>query len=455
MKKIKLTANVLFSGIGCQERGIKNTNLFDLKVVNTVDINKEAILSYAAIHCGLTIDLINSYEGYPSKEEMAKQLTKINLGFEPEKNKYYDWFKIAHKKSNDINKYWLANKLSHNLGDISKVEKLTYADLWTCSFPCTDISAAGSMKGLSPDSKTQSSLLWENIRLLKQAKNEGVAPKYIMFENVKNLVSKKFKSDFNNLLEVLNEIGYNSYWQVINAKDCGIPQNRERVFIICIRKDLDTFNFQFPKSFDNGVRLKDILEEKVDKKYYIENENALHLIQELETIGKIERDEHIKHCIRRLTPTECWRLMGLTEEDIKKAKAVGVGDTQLYRQAGNGIVTNCIELLGEHLYQSQYNGSYKCTDERITNITDDTNHIIILGNIYPSKGQNGNIIDKCGISTTISSGTGAKGNGIGSNNAPKIIDDTYKNREIRIYDKYSPALRNKRQGLKVVECKNK
>lgn len=269
MNKEKLTMNVLFSGIGCQERGFENSNLFDVEVVNTSEINKEAVLSYAAIHCGLTQEMVNTYTEYPSREEMVKQLKEINLGYEPEKNKCYDWDKLARRKTNDIEKYWLACKLTHNLGDINKIEFLSYADLWTISFCCQDISVAGKMRGLKPDSGTRSSLLWENIRLLKRAKDDGTLPKYLMFENVKNLVSKKFIDDFNNLLEVLDELGFNSYWKVLNAKDCGVPQNRERVFVISIRKDIDNGKFEFPKPFDNGLRLKDVLEDNVDDRYYL------------------------------------------------------------------------------------------------------------------------------------------------------------------------------------------
>ena len=233
--------------------------------------------------------MIDTYKDYPPKEEMARQLTEINLGYEPEKDKKYDWYKVARKKSNEIEKYWLACQLCHNLGDINKIEFLSYADLWTCSFCCQDISVAGKMKGFSPDSGTRSSLLWENIRLLKRAKDDGIPPKYIMFENVKNLVSKKFMPDFNNLLDILNDLGYNSYWQVLNAKDCGIPQNRERVFVISIRKDIDNGTFTFPQPFDNGLRLKDMLEDNVDEKYYIENDNALKLIKSLDTDVERER----------------------------------------------------------------------------------------------------------------------------------------------------------------------
>lgn len=274
MKKEKLTANILFSGIGCQERGFQNSNLFDLEVLNTSDICKESVLSYAAIHCGLTNEMVENCPDYPSREEMAKELTDINLGYEPEKDKHFDWFKLTKRKSRDLEKYWLANKLSHNLGDISKIKELPYADLWTCSWPCTDISVAGKMKGLDPDSGTRSSLLWQNIRLLKKAKENNTLPKYIMFENVKNLVSKKFIDNFETLLQLLDETGFNPYWGVLNAKECGIPQNRERLFCLCIRKDIDKNTFYFPVPFDNGLRLKDFLEETVDEKYYISDDKV-------------------------------------------------------------------------------------------------------------------------------------------------------------------------------------
>lgn len=176
--------------------------------------------------------MVEEYEDYPSREEMAQYLTDINLGYEPEKNKFFDWFKLIKRKKNDLEKYWLACKLTNNLGDISRVNELPYADFWTISFCCQDISVAGKMKGLKPDSGTRSSLLWDNINLLNKAKDNGTLPKYLMFENVKNLVSKKFIDDFNSLIDVLGELGFNTYWSVINGKDCGVPQNRESIVVI-------------------------------------------------------------------------------------------------------------------------------------------------------------------------------------------------------------------------------
>lgn len=533
-EKVKLTANILFSGIGCQERGFQNSGLFDIEVLNTSDINKESVLSYAAIHCGMTNEMVEIYADYPSREEMAQYLTEINLGYEPEKKKgkkEFDWFKLVKKKNKDLEKYWLACKLTHNLGDITRIEKLPYADFWTVSFPCQSISVAGKMKGLKPDSGTRSSLLWDNIRLLSKAKENDKLPKYIMFENVKNLVSKKFIDDFNDLLDVLDELGFNSYWSVLNGKDCGVPQSRERVFVMSIRKDIDAHGFTFPKPFDIGVRLKDILEESVDDKYYLPNEkvkeflktidleqfnrtdNELHQIgyindyngdanriysdnvartlkseaggggaktgwystknkvikvgqispsqdgiivspdgvskthtaghnnmpkiicgidksvnephvlknancitskedhgvsnrkaegtavfeyntnrifaigqisNEGSQAGKVYSPEGVSQTIcacthgyaignifdyiriRKLTPRECYKLMGLTFKDCNKAAELGVADTHLYKQAGNGIITNCCALLAEHLYKAQYDNTYICMDEKYT-----------------------------------------------------------------------------------------
>lgn len=298
MQKKRLSANVLFSGIGCQEKGIKDTGLFDLDVVCTSDIDKEAIVSYAAIHCGLTNELIETYADCPSREQMAQDLLDRNIGFDFKKNKPYDWFKLARSKSKNIKKYWLAMHLSNNLGDISGIKELPYADLWTCSFPCTNISNAGRMAGFEEGSGTASSLLWEQIRLLRTSISKNEAPKYIFFENVKNLVGAKFRDGFDKLVELLGELGYSVYWEVLNAKNCGIPQNRERVFVVCIRNDIDTGKMTFPNPFDNGLRLKDMLDDKVDEKYYITNDKADKLIDELIENGTLKSPETETACLK-------------------------------------------------------------------------------------------------------------------------------------------------------------
>ena len=156
---------------------------------------------------------------------------------------------------------------TRNYGDISKVSKLDYADLWTYGFPCQDISVAGHQAGIVKG-ETRSGLLYEVQRLLSIAKEHDELPKFLILENVKNLVGKKFKDQFDSWLEWLDDLGYNSYWQVINAKDCGIPQNRERVFVVSIRKDIDT-GFAFPNPIPLQCSMFDYLEEDVEEKYYL------------------------------------------------------------------------------------------------------------------------------------------------------------------------------------------
>lgn len=263
----KITVNELFSGIGAQVSALERFGI-PCEIKHTSDIDHNAVLAYASVHCGLTEDLINTYAEYPTREEMARQLTEINLGYNFQKNKPYNWYRFVNSKSKELEKYWLANKLSRNLGDISKLEHLDYADFWTYSFPCTDISVAGKQEGIK-QGQTRSGLLYEVQRLLERANKMLALPKYLMLENVKNLVGKKFKPQFDEWVAWLDELGYNTYWKVLNAKDYGVPQNRERVFAISIRKDIDDGKFEFPQPFDNGVRLKDVLEDNVDEKYYL------------------------------------------------------------------------------------------------------------------------------------------------------------------------------------------
>ena len=156
-----------------------------------------------------------------------------------------------------------------NLGDITKIDEKALPkdiDLITYGFPCQDISLAGKQKGLFNEDGTQtrSGLFFEALRIIEESQ-----PRVAIAENVKNLTGKKFNAQFQIVLASLEAAGYNNYWQVLNAKDYGIPQNRERVFIVSIRKDIDTGNFKFPEPFPLELRLKDMLEDVVDEKFYL------------------------------------------------------------------------------------------------------------------------------------------------------------------------------------------
>ena len=179
---------------------------------------------------------------------------------------------VAHKvvAISEIDKYAIQSYeamhgKANNLGDIRKIEELPDADLWTYSFPCQDISVAG--KGAGIKEGTRSGLLFEVERLLRVAAEHGTLPKYLLLENVKNLVSKKFKADFDKWLDFLSELGYTNYWKVLNAKDYGIPQNRERVFCVSIRGEHEPF--VFPKAKELTIRLRDLIDDNVEERFYL------------------------------------------------------------------------------------------------------------------------------------------------------------------------------------------
>lgn len=383
-----------FAGIGTQRMALKRLGL-DFEVIAISEIDKFAIKSYKAIH-------------------------------------------------GEVN----------NLGDITKIntDDLSDFDLFTYSFPCQDISVAGQQKSLEKGSGTRSSLLWECEKIIKNKK-----PKYLLMENVKNLVGKRHKNYFLKWLKILENYGYKNFWQVLNAKDYGIPQNRERVFCASI---LGNEEFTFPEKQVLTTRLKDVLEDDVDKKFYLSKEQIdkitfsnfntnVKRIQEkdycdtlcardfkdpkcvkvkqigqyntstrinssryrvydiegiapsLTTCGGGNLEPHIKiknstkkgyleakvgdgvdlsypdsktrrgrvqkglsqtlvcsdnrgvvtddFKIRKLTPLEYWRLMGIDDEDFYKAQKVN-SNSQLYKQAGNAIVVDVLEEIFKNLF---------------------------------------------------------------------------------------------------------
>ena len=201
-----------------------------------------------------------AFEGYNS-QGMAMDRVKKHI---PD----FDWICVGRS---EIDKYAIqaANALfpeaaDKNYGDISKInwDEVPDFDFFSYSFPCTDISNAGLQKGLSEGSGTRSGLLWECRKAI-----ETKMPKYLMMENVKALLSEKFKPEFYKWRDYLTSLGYESYTKIINATECGVPQNRERVFMVSILGEHKPFHFPEPIVLEK--RLKDVLEDDVDRKYFL------------------------------------------------------------------------------------------------------------------------------------------------------------------------------------------
>ncbi|WP_415953774.1 DNA cytosine methyltransferase [Methanobrevibacter woesei] len=348
-----------FAGYGSQRMALRNIGI-EFEVVGISEIEGDVIQSYAAIHS----DFLEKREHIDSyvpedKEEMISYLEEINVPLD------YKTFENKAKKLRlpKLKDMYLANKLINNYGDIQRINPTTLPDfdLFTYSFPCQDISVAGYQCGLNEDSGTRSSLLWECCKII-----ETKRPKYLMMENVKNLVGKNHKDNFLKFLDYLESLGYKNSWAVLNARDYGVPQNRERVF--CISELESKRDFVFPEPTELKFKLDDILEKDVDERYYLNNGQVMDkpIKQEysycldsnywkgttLQSFLKKHRrqlvtdrvNESGQYVPRRLTPKETWRLMGVNDEDIEKASQL-VSNTSLYKQSGNSIVVPVLEAI--------------------------------------------------------------------------------------------------------------
>jgi DNA (cytosine-5)-methyltransferase 1 len=348
-----------FAGYGSQRMALRNIGI-EFEVVGISEIEGDVILSYAAIHSDF-LEKREQIDDYvpEDKDEMISYLEEINvpLNYKTFENRAR---KLRLPKLKDM---YLANKLINNYGDIQRIDPTTLPDfdLFTYSFPCQDISIAGYQCGLNEDSGTRSSLLWECCKII-----ETKRPKYLMMENVKNLVGKSHKDNFLKFLDYLESLGYKNSWAVLNARDYGVPQNRERVF--CISELEIKRDFVFPEPTELKFKLEDILEKDVDERYYLNNGQVMDkpIKQEysycldsnywkgttLQSFLKKRRrqlvtdkiDESGQYVPRRLTPKETWRLMGVNDEDIEKASQL-VSNTSLYKQSGNSIVVQVLEAI--------------------------------------------------------------------------------------------------------------
>lgn len=347
---------------------------------------------------------ISSNYNEPMNREQVNRLNESNL-------------RIIY--NNIIATHNLVNIQTTHTEDLEIKDTNKYCYIFTYSFPCQDLSLAGKGLGMS-DTSTRSGLLWEVERILTECKEK---PQILLMENVPQVHGEGNTEDFNKWQLRLEELGYKNYWQDLIATDYGIPQTRNRCFMISI---LDDYSYSFPPKQPLKLKLKDILEENVDKKYYIDDDLLQHIIKtkkehpeytqydryngDFEQLCRVWKEKaptlHTKSkdikiyeyrkqltetllnvkdisktsmldlynrrvvpnnvCqtvdmgyhnsmrllhesrIRKLTPKECFRLMGVKDEDYEKV-AKNQSNASLYHLAGDSIVVNVIEAIIKEL----------------------------------------------------------------------------------------------------------
>lgn len=215
------------------------------------------------------IRVFTAFSGYDSQ---CLALDRLRRDFPPFQYRLVGWSEIDRCAIQAHNALF-PDAAQLNFGDIGKIDWAAVPDfdLFTYSFPCQDISAAGLQRGFDRHGGTRSGLLWECEKAIAAKR-----PKFLLMENVKALVTKKFKPLFLEWLTLLQSYGYTSHWQVLNAKDFGVPQNRERVFAVSILGD---GRFTFPAGWPLRLTLDDVLEDEVDDKYRLSNERINGLLQ--------------------------------------------------------------------------------------------------------------------------------------------------------------------------------
>lgn len=308
-----------------------------------------------------------------------------------------------------------------NFGDISKIDwtDVPDFDLFTYSFPCTDISSAGKQEGLAEGSGTRSSLLWECRKAI-----EVKRPRYLLMENVKNLVSKKFMPFFREWERYLAGLGYINFYKVMNAKDYGVPKNRERVFLVSVLDEDAAFHF--PEPFTLEKRLKDVLEKDVDEIYYLKESTVKGIIPTMKkhhkrnngfSPGILTEDDVIAHCVTSH--------LGFAITDNMIAEPVIIQKSRGFNKGGihkecpsitsNSFECNNLVFEPEWIIGSMQVNAYKGSVDNISPCIatacgmggGQTPMIIEVCNVNPSgRGLNGRVVSAEGLVPTLSTNKG-------------------------------------------------
>ena len=238
------------------------------------------------------IRLIELFGGIGSQ---AMALRDIGADFEHYKLVEFDKYAVQSYNATHDTRHTTHDIRHIHASDLEIKDKDKYCYIMTYSFPCTDLSVAGKMQGMSKSdwengNSTRSGLLWEVERILKECKKEEL-PDVLLMENVPQVHCEQNKADFENWQNFLRSKGYFNFYQDLNAKNFGIPQNRERCFMVSILSD-EFIDFEFPETIPLTTVMRDYLEEEVDEKYYINNEKAQKLIEQLIADGTLPTEQN-------------------------------------------------------------------------------------------------------------------------------------------------------------------
>ena len=400
----------IFSGIGAQAKALDNLPI-PHEVVATMDVDKEAIVSYTSMRYDLEKEIAN-YE-FPSKEAMVSELQLKNVGFDFVKQKHSITMKTNIDK---VKLYYISDKLSKNLGDVSLQKELPYVDIVFHSSPCQDYSCAGKGAGGDEGSETRSSLMWESLRLIGTS-----MPRFIVWENVAAVLSGKHRHNFLKYLEGLSEMGYESAFELLNSKNYGVPQNRLRIFCVSRKiedeSDRDTTTreckssnkqvintmkeirenhpnikiwegFTFPEPIPLTTRLKDILEHNVDEKYYLPDDR----------IEKILNSSFMQEKKRIQTTDVCDTLLA---RDWKDPKCVPVEEPQV-KQIGNVCPTKTRKNPNQgRVYDKDGIAPALTTMDGGNREPMVIDEIKVVGNYMPSNHDASRVVDVDGIAPTV------------------------------------------------------
>lgn len=375
-KSKKLRVFEAFAGIGAQHSALKRINI-DFEVVGISEWFINAILAYDAIHSDL-----NNVIDVPSYHEQIKELSKFTFS-KDSVNPIKDITKLP---KNDIENLYIANKRVKNYGSITEIhgKNLPDIDLLVYSFPCQDLSTGGKTQGMKKGSGTRSGLLWEIERILLELKEENRLPEYLLMENVKAIYAESNRNDLEQWLMFLESIGYsNGSNMILNAVNFGIPQYRNRAFIISHLgtkiDDIYLVNFK-----NQASSIKPFLRVDYNTPVLREEANEAQLNNTIsrEEMWRINKREHIVdsttintitcnmdrsntaamfkykgpkgNTYRLLTIREAFLFMGFTEEEYLKTKRLGLSYRKMNKLIGNSIVVNVLAEIFKLLFEQKY-----------------------------------------------------------------------------------------------------